>query len=188
VLREPFLAAVDSPAQFVFDRTAASGLTSGQYVAVSVSAADALIDEPVAKLREIFVPELRRLLPGAKDAVVRDFFVTRERRATFRPTPGSGGFRLPAATPAPGLVLAGAWTDTGWPATMEGAVRSGLAAVAALAATEDDPDSAPGSVGMRSHRPRLTRDDDDDVITSAIITSTGNERAGHRGAAEEALA
>ncbi len=134
VLTEPFIGAVDSPVQFVFDRTKASGLhaagqqASGQYVAVSVSAADAWIDEPVAQLRELFMPELLRVLPAARDAVVRDFFVTREREATFRPVPGSAARRLPTTTNATGLVVAGAWTATGWPATMESAVRSGVAA------------------------------------------------------------
>ncbi|HEY3924559.1 MAG TPA: hydroxysqualene dehydroxylase HpnE [Acidothermaceae bacterium] len=132
VLTEPFIAAVDSPAQFVFDRTKASGLRSGQYVAVSVSAADTWIDQPVAQLREQFMPELLRVLPAARDAVVRDFFVTREREATFRPVPGSAARRLHTTTNAPGLVVAGAWTATGWPATMESAVRSGVAAVHAL--------------------------------------------------------
>jgi squalene-associated FAD-dependent desaturase len=136
VLHEPFVGAVGSPVQFVFDRTVQSGLAArnggGQYVAVSVSAADAWIDEPVERLREIFLPELARVLPAAGDAVVRDFFVTREREATFRPTPGSAARRLPTVTNMPGLVVAGAWTDTGWPATMEGAVRSGVAAAHAL--------------------------------------------------------
>jgi len=63
---------------------------------------------------------------------VRDFFVTRERHATFRPASGTAALRPPAVTAARGLFLAGAWTATGWPATMEGAVRSGTAAAAAL--------------------------------------------------------
>ena len=59
----------------------------------------------------------------------------RERRATFRQAPGTAALRPRAATQRPGLVLAGAWTDTGWPDTMEGAVRSGLAAAAELKAS-----------------------------------------------------
>jgi hydroxysqualene dehydroxylase len=132
VLHEPFVGAVGSPVQFVFDRTEPSGLRDGQYVAVSVSAADAWIDEPVANIREVFLAELARVLPGVRDATIRDFFVTRERAATFRAVPGSAARRLPTTTRAPGLFIAGAWTDTGWPATMEGAVRSGLAAGRAL--------------------------------------------------------
>ena len=79
-------------------------------------------------LREQFLPALAELFPAARDARVTDFFVTRERRATFRQVPGLRRLRPGAATWLPGLVLAGAWTDTGWPDTMEGAVRSGLTA------------------------------------------------------------
>ncbi len=128
----PFAAAVDSPVQWVFDKTSQAGLTSGQYLAVSISAADDLIDVPTAELRQLFVPALERLFPAAAVAGIRDFFVTRERRATFRQAPGSGALRPGAATSVPGLALAGAWTSTGWPDTMEGAVRSGLQAAREL--------------------------------------------------------
>ncbi|MFJ9542658.1 hydroxysqualene dehydroxylase HpnE [Streptomyces sp. NPDC101225] len=135
VLSRPFFAALGTPIQWVFDRTEASGLREGQYLALSQSAARDEIDTPVAELRERYVPELERLLPGAHGAEVRDFFVTRERTATFAPTPGVGRLRPGARTKAPGLYLAGAWTATGWPATMESAVRSGVgAAEAALGA------------------------------------------------------
>ncbi|MBD0747870.1 hydroxysqualene dehydroxylase HpnE [Streptomyces sp. CBMA152] len=135
VLRQPFFAALGSPVQWVFDRTESSGLTGGgQYLAVSQSAAGDEIDEPVAALRAKYLPELERLLPAARGAGVRDFFVTRERTATFAPTPGVGRLRPTARTNAPGLYLAGAWTATGWPATMEGAVRSGFSAAGAALA------------------------------------------------------
>ncbi|MDI9885590.1 hydroxysqualene dehydroxylase HpnE [Streptomyces sp. HNM0645] len=147
VLRRPFFAALGSPVQWVFDRTDASGLaaggpggdggarSTGQYLALSQSAAEDEIDTPVSVLRERYLPELERLLPAARRAQVRDFFVTRERTATFAPAPGVGRLRPAARTNAPGLCLAGSWTATGWPATMEGAVRSGLSAAgAALAA------------------------------------------------------
>jgi squalene-associated FAD-dependent desaturase len=132
VLDEPFLAAVDSDVQWVFDRTRQGGLASGQYLAVSLSAADELIDMPTDALRRHFLPALQSILPGLQSAELRDFFVTRERRATFRPAPGTAQLRPPARTMAPGLYLAGSWTATGWPATMEGAVRSGDAAACAL--------------------------------------------------------
>jgi len=135
VLEEPFVAAVDSPLQWVFDRTAHAGLREGQYVAVSLSAAEGLVDEPVAALRERFVPHLEALLPRTRGAQLRDFFVTRERHATFRPAPGSGRSRPETRTQQRRVVLAGAWTATGWPATMEGAVRSGETAAAALLET-----------------------------------------------------
>jgi squalene-associated FAD-dependent desaturase len=131
-----FAAAIDSPVQWVFDRTRISGMDGpGQYLAISLSAADSYADVPAAKLREQFVPALAELFPAARDAQVTEFFVTRERRATFRQAPGSGALRPKAATRWPGLVLAGAWTDTGWPDTMESAVRSGLAAAVELRKT-----------------------------------------------------
>jgi squalene-associated FAD-dependent desaturase len=121
----PFAAIVGSPVQWVFDRTEISGVTEGQYLAVSLSAAAEWIDTPVAAMREVFLPELARLFPAADPAANTRFFVTRERRATFHQAPGSARLRPPARTRLPGCVLAGAWTRTGWPDTMEGAVRSG---------------------------------------------------------------
>ncbi|MYU23871.1 NAD(P)-binding protein [Streptomyces sp. SID8352] len=135
VLTVPFLTTLGGPVQWLFDRTAASGLREGQYLALSQSTAQDEIDTPVAALRARYLPELERLLPRARGARVEDFFVTREREATFAPAPGVGRLRPGPRTKAPGLCLAGAWTATGWPATMESAVRSGVgAAGAALAA------------------------------------------------------
>jgi squalene-associated FAD-dependent desaturase len=172
VMDLPFVAAIDSPVQWVFDRTRISGISASnhgasnygasnhgasnhgasnhgrpgrQYLAISLSAADQYADTPVAELQEQFVPALAELFPAARDAEVTEFFVTRERRATFRQTPGSGALRPKAATARPGLVLAGAWTDTGWPDTMEGAVRSGLAAAAELRRTVLTPASKTGA-------------------------------------------
>jgi squalene-associated FAD-dependent desaturase len=138
----PFAAAVNSPVQWFFDRTDSSGLgerrPDAQYLAVTVSAAAGLIDEPSRPVLERFVPELARLLPGARRAEVVDAFVTRERRATFRQAAGSWALR-PNTCDAPDMILlAGAWTDTGWPDTMEGAVRSGVAAAEAAAGTPSD--------------------------------------------------
>jgi squalene-associated FAD-dependent desaturase len=136
VMDVPLAAAVDSPVQWVFDRTRISGMHArgddGQYLAVSLSAADEYVNLTVAELRAMFVPALAELFPAAREAEVTEFFVTRERRATFRQVPGTAKLRPKSATALPGLVLAGSWTDTGWPDTMEGAVRSGLNAVIAL--------------------------------------------------------
>ncbi len=147
VLTESFFVAVDSPVQWVFDRTRQSGLTDGQYLAISLSAADDMIGTPVAQLRQQLLPALAELLPAARTARVRDFFVTRERHATFRPAPGSARMRPSTATDLPGLWLAGAWTATGWPATMEGAVRSGEAAAAAVLGASAAP-NPPAPVGV----------------------------------------
>jgi len=65
---------------------------------------------------------------GGAPATLLDFTVTRQPQATFRAVPGTQRLRPGPQTALPGLYLAGAWTDTGWPATMEGAVRSGITA------------------------------------------------------------
>jgi uncharacterized protein with NAD-binding domain and iron-sulfur cluster len=75
------------------------------------------------------------VLPATATAEIVDFFVTREPHATFRQAPGSAKWRPPTLTTRPGLALAGAYTATGWPATMEGAVRSGDAAAEHLLST-----------------------------------------------------
>jgi squalene-associated FAD-dependent desaturase len=137
VLDAPFAAGLDRLVQWIFDRTAASGLRRAyaepaQYLAVSISAADREVRTSATTLRHQVVPALEALLPAAKEARMLDFFVTREPAATFRPAPGSGRLRPPQRTARPGLAVAGAWTATGWPATMEGAVRSGEAAADAV--------------------------------------------------------
>ncbi len=143
VLVEPFIAGVHSPVQWVFDRTASAGLTSGQYLAVSLSAAHETIDLTTEQVRHRILPALTDLLPAAEHARVLDFFVTRQRHATFNPAPGTALLRPPTVTAAPGLVLAGAYTATGWPATMESAVRSGDAAADVLLAART-PEAAEG--------------------------------------------
>jgi uncharacterized protein with NAD-binding domain and iron-sulfur cluster len=95
---------------------------------VSLSAADAEAGATADELREQFVSALAELLPAARGARVERFVVTREHAATFRAAPGARRLRPGPQTAVSGLALAGAWTDTGWPATMEGAVRSGHAA------------------------------------------------------------
>jgi squalene-associated FAD-dependent desaturase len=151
VLPEPFMAAVGSPVQWIFDRTASSGLTrpanrpATQYLAVSLSAARDLIARPTREVLDLLLPALAELLPAARPAEVLDAFVTREPAATFTPSPGTARLRPGPRTSEPGLYLAGAWTDTGWPDTMESAVRSGNNAATAILADADEtrPDLAP---------------------------------------------
>jgi hydroxysqualene dehydroxylase len=128
VLELPFAAGVHTPVQWVFDRSPGADPRGGQYLAVSLSAADAELDMTVDELRSRFIPALAELMPAAREATVETFFVTREHAATFRAAPGARALRPGPRTAIPGLLLAGTWTDTGWPATMEGAVRSGRAA------------------------------------------------------------
>jgi squalene-associated FAD-dependent desaturase len=131
IMDEPFVAGVGSPVQFVFDRTQQSGALPGQQmIAISLSAADSYLPWTRHELVEFFAVELAKLLPRAKDARVLTSMVTREVAATFRGAPGTAQHRPGPVTRLPGVFLAGAWTDTGWPATMEGAVRSGRRAAA----------------------------------------------------------
>jgi squalene-associated FAD-dependent desaturase len=142
VVEEPLTAAIGSPVQFVFDRTKASGVAGNrQCLAISLSAADEYLGWSPRALVERFTAEMARVFPRAAGAQVVTSMVTREVAATFRGAPGSGRLRPGPSTDLRGVFLAGAWTDTGWPATMEGAVRSGRAA--ASAAIEH----------LRTHRP-----------------------------------
>ena len=153
VMDLPFAAGVGTPVQWVFDRTEQAGATGGQYLAVSLSGAAAEIEERTEDLRRRFVPALEGLFPEARRARVVSFFVTREPAATFRQAPGTARLRPPAVTGIPGLVLAGAWTDTGWPATMEGAVRSGMAAASAALQSLERPLPAEVRTGRGSTEP-----------------------------------
>lgn len=146
VLSRRFVAAVDSPVQWMFDRSGQSGLEGGQYVAVSLSGADRFIDRTVDDLRSEFIPAIEALLPRARGARIERFLVTRERQATFRQGPGTLRLRPRATTSIPRLYLAGAWTDTGWPATMEGAVRSGMTAARAALVALGRTDRLPAEV------------------------------------------
>jgi squalene-associated FAD-dependent desaturase len=144
VCEEPFAAGVGTPVQYLFDRSAAAGAPPGcQYLAVSLSGAEQEMQMSVDALRERYVPALAELLPASRGARLEGFFVTREHAATFRAVPGVGALRPGPRTSVPGLALAGSWTDTKWPATLESAVLSGHAAArATLAALE--PASQPG--------------------------------------------
>jgi squalene-associated FAD-dependent desaturase len=123
-------ACLDSPIEFLFDRTDACGVAAGQCLVVSLSAADKYLGIGTSELVPMFFEALCELFPRARDAQLLSAVVTREHAATFRATPGTESLRPSTTTSVPGLFLAGAWCNTGWPATMEGAVRSGNEAAA----------------------------------------------------------
>jgi hydroxysqualene dehydroxylase len=152
VMEVPFAAGVRTPVQWVFDRTESAGLESGQYLVISLSAAEAELELTGEELRGRYLPAMAALFPRAEAASVTSFFVTREHSATFRAAPGARARRPAARTALPGLALAGSWTDTGWPATMEGAVRSGrVAAAEALSAPWAAPDELAGVALTNGH-------------------------------------
>jgi hypothetical protein len=129
VMDEPFVAVVDSLAQWIFNRTAmGQGDGTVHHLAVSISGAREEIDTPRAELGATIREEVEHLLPAAGTAGLVASAVVKEPEATFAAAPGQASRRPGPGTPMPEVALAGAWTDTGWPATMEGAVRSGIVA------------------------------------------------------------
>jgi squalene-associated FAD-dependent desaturase len=141
------LAAGEGLAQWVFDRTQSSGAGRGQYLAVSVSGASDYIGSRPEELGRQAVTALGRMFPRAREAGVLSTFVTREHQATFRASPGSADHRSSPRTGLRGLAVAGAWTSTGWPPTMEGAVRSGVAAARAVLAVTRSPGTRSAGTG-----------------------------------------
>jgi squalene-associated FAD-dependent desaturase len=133
LLRPPIAALLGSDAHWVFDRGALTGHAPerGQYLTVVSSGAPELMELRGRDLVERIAGELTGRLGGAELLWSR---VSREPAATIAVRPGSERERPGPETARPGVTRAGAWTGTGWPATMEGAVRSGLAAARALTA------------------------------------------------------
>jgi squalene-associated FAD-dependent desaturase len=105
---------------------------SGSYLELVVSSSKTLVDKPRGEIIDLAVRELADFFPTVRDANLTKATVIKEVHATFSPSPGSDGFRPTHTTPWPRLLLAGDWTATGWPATMEGAVRSGYGAAEVL--------------------------------------------------------
>ena len=117
---------------WVFNHSALSGRTapggSGQYLQLVVSASYDLLDKTNEEVRDLAIEDLAALWPAAREAKLVRWRVVTEHGATFAVRPGIDAFRPTQRTEVPGLFLAGDWTATGWPATMEGAVRSGYRA------------------------------------------------------------
>jgi squalene-associated FAD-dependent desaturase len=105
----------------------------GSYIELVVSASKNLIEKSRAEIIDLALKEVREFFPGARAANLVKATVIKEVNATFSPRPGIDAFRPPQATAWPRVFLAGDWTATGWPATMEGAVRSGYLAAHELA-------------------------------------------------------
>jgi zeta-carotene desaturase len=132
VMQEPFIASLDQTIQWVFNRT-------GQYLQIVISASHSLSHRSQQDIVELCRKELTRLIPAAGDAELLRSVVIRENAATFSPEPGCDRWRPAQRTPIRNLFLAGDWTQTGWPATMESAVRSGYQAAEAIHALEGRP-------------------------------------------------
>ncbi|MGH9374828.1 MAG: hydroxysqualene dehydroxylase, partial [Terriglobia bacterium] len=106
--------------------------TDDHHVSVVISGAHEHIQREKEELLRLALGELRQLVPGAREARVLHSLIIKERLATFSPSIEAVGSRPPAVTPVGGLFLAGDWTSTGLPATIEGAVKSGYTAAAEI--------------------------------------------------------
>jgi zeta-carotene desaturase len=102
-------------------------------VELVVSASNSLVEKSRQEIVDLAVRELKEFFPAAVTAQLVKSTVVKEIHATYSPRPGIDVQRPPAETVWPRIFLAGDWTATGWPATMEGAVRSGYTAAQSLA-------------------------------------------------------
>jgi squalene-associated FAD-dependent desaturase len=149
VMTEPFITLLDTTTQWIFNKTALYAgengsippKDKGQYLQLVISASHDLLQKPRQEIIDLCLAEVRHALPAARDAVLTKATVIKEAAATFSPQPGVDRWRPMQQTSIAGLFLAGDWTATGWPATMEGAVRSGYLAAEAVLRSAGTPQS-----------------------------------------------
>jgi squalene synthase HpnD len=135
ILSEPFIGLLDSPVHWIFNRDLIHGADPdqpGHIVTAVVSGARDLIDKSATELEELTLLELRRFLPSAREAKALHRMIYKARSATFAATTEVGQLRPGPKTQWDNLWLAGDWTDTGLPATIEGAILSGRRAAAVV--------------------------------------------------------
>lgn len=135
ILKEPFLGLLDSPVHWVFSRDHIQGTEAGQsghVITAVVSGARDLVDKSAAELEDLTVRELERFVPEMHGAKVLHRMVYKARSATFAATPETEEHRPGTNTEWYNFWLAGDWTNTGLPATIEGAVLSGRRAAEAV--------------------------------------------------------
>ncbi len=124
---------LDRTVQWMFHKSRLLGRGGPSYVELVVSSSKALVEKPRGEIIEMALVELGEFFPTAREAKLVKATVIKEVHATYSALPGADAYRPPAATGWPRVFLAGDWTLTGWPATMEGAVRSGYLAAEAVA-------------------------------------------------------
>ena len=136
IMEEEFAALVDTRVQWVFDKSlkfrsplnreaVKQQKEKGQHLSLVISGAQEFIEMSKEELLTIAMKDLQRVLPKAKNANIVHSVVIKEKRATFSPAPGLEAIRPLPETSFSNLFLAGDWTATGFPATIEGAVLSG---------------------------------------------------------------
>jgi squalene-associated FAD-dependent desaturase len=142
IMNEPFLTLLDSTTQWVFNKTQLNDSGAdpqGQYLQLVISASYSLVPRSRQEIIELCLKELHDVLPAIREAKLVKGTVVKETSATFSPAPGSDRWRPAQKSPLTGLFLAGDWTSTGWPSTMEGAVRSGYLAAEAILSDAGEP-------------------------------------------------
>jgi squalene-associated FAD-dependent desaturase len=157
VTSEPFITLLDTNVQWVFNKTAlygapdatsangdaanskTSAANAKQYLQLVISASYDLLQKPRQEIIDLCLKEVRQALPAAREANLVKATVIKEAAATFSPQPGVDRWRPKHQTSVEKLFLAGDWTATGWPATMEGAVRSGYLAAEAVTRVAGEP-------------------------------------------------
>ena len=122
----PHATLLDRTMQWMFNKS------EGRYVQLVVSASRSLTNMPKADVIALALRELQEFFPAARQAKLERSHVIKEMRATFSARPGAEELRPGPVTRAGNIFLAGDWTRSGWPATMEGAVRSGYIAAEAV--------------------------------------------------------
>jgi squalene-associated FAD-dependent desaturase len=138
VMDEPFVTLLDTTTQWIFNKTMLYGQSNEtgkhqeQYLQMVISASHDLMKKSRQEIIDLCLSEVRQALPRSQAAQLMKATVIKEVAATFSPQPGVDRWRPKQETRVPGLFLAGDWTATGWPATMEGAVRSGYLAAEAV--------------------------------------------------------
>src|SRR5579863_3571845 len=124
---------LDRTIQWMFHKSKLLGRNeNGSYIELVVSSSKTLVEKSRAEIVELALAELREFFPGARQANLVKSTVIKEIHATYSPQPGVDAYRPHAETAWPRIFLAGDWTATGWPATMEGAVRSGYLAAESI--------------------------------------------------------
>jgi zeta-carotene desaturase len=121
---------------------------AGQYLELVISASFAELHQTRDEIMASALNELARFFPSVREASLVKSGILKEARATFSVTPGLDSFR-PASDAGDGLYLAGDWTRSGWPSTMEGAVRSGRLAAEAITGESCQTPDLPSSGLMR---------------------------------------
>jgi zeta-carotene desaturase len=109
------------------------GHDAGSYIELVVSCSRNLVEKSKPEIVDMAMREAQEFFPEARNAKLLKSTVIKEVHATYSPRPGIDQFRPQPQSPWERVFLAGDWTATGWPATMEGAVRSGYMAAEALA-------------------------------------------------------